>query len=244
MKDLYTLPEPHGSHVSHVLDVGIGKAMGFVLPADIAKAGYTPATLKEKITQQGLKVLELGAVPSYVHVIYDDGKPVRLNERAEFGVQGALFYAYDEAELRRLLSAPRNAAILAEAHWPSEPEAFVKRVHEETAYPKTALYDLISNAFGSYKNARRSDRISTSYPEDEVLRGLTPQPISSVPIRALDPRHGAKEYRAVLEETGSLCDGSRQHYIAQAEAVRGVYVKDWLAQIQDGQAAKPTVSRR
>lgn len=237
MTDLYNMREPHGSDVEHVWHVGPRKPLGFVNYNDIEKAGFTPPFLKMQLEERGVKVVEMSNSPSYHSVMGDGDEPIPLTERVRLqGVNGPLFYAYDEKALTTMLNAPEARKILDAEKWPHTPEAFLRRLHEEQARPKTALFDLISDTFGSKRHPGRLDVKAKEGSFYAKLEGKAPIPLSKVTPRALQPSYAPEVFREVLENA-ALSEGSQRHFIAQAEIQRGVEIRDWRDELQAKRAA-------
>ena len=118
--------------------IGPEKPMGF-LPTLTLEILYEvdPEALKKELEGKGLKTLIINPDPQRPHTI------------------GGALYAYDEQALGLLLE--ENKAILEEAGWPTETEAFVRQVESVTAPSGTKLFDLIADAFDDKTNLGRSD---------------------------------------------------------------------------------------
>lgn len=66
-----------------------------------------------------------------------------------------LVYVYDPVSLRDLLN--NNKDLLEANGWPTDPNKFVNYVCLITAKSKSALFDLVADAFGDKTNTGRTD---------------------------------------------------------------------------------------
>jgi hypothetical protein len=122
--------------LSDLIDVGPEKPLGY-LPID---------TLKD--------VCEVD-VEDFARTLRVKGlKTIMLNmEESNVGWNGAL-YAYHEDSLRNLLLEQRE--LLMQKRWPLDPEAFIRHLNN-LAPSKTALFDLVADAFNDKYNTGRTD---------------------------------------------------------------------------------------
>lgn len=75
------------------------------------------------------------------------------------GTWSGALYVYDEPALNAFLR--ERSDMLAEAGWPVEAEAFVKKLDADTAPSPSPLFDLIADAFADTQNPGRTDRHDT-----------------------------------------------------------------------------------
>lgn len=114
--------------------VGPGKPLGYLPVSTVIKLGFDVTALMLKYAGKGLRTFVVSQEDSNVS-------------------SGAL-YVFDREALARLLESRRQ--VLVDAGWPTDPESFVLRL-KETADRKTALYDLIADAFADKTNWGRTD---------------------------------------------------------------------------------------
>ncbi|NBO18512.1 MAG: hypothetical protein EBV03_04660 [Proteobacteria bacterium] len=234
---LYSLPTPHGSHVEHVLNVGPEKPLGYVTYKDIAKSGLTPEALRQQLESRNIRVVELGHGPSYSQTVnLERFESVRVDKPIRLGSRGPLFYAYDEASLRALLETPRAQEVLKEAGWQATPEGFIEHIHRCLAAPKTPLFDLISDAFGSHLHAGRTDQVDT-HPDIQLERFRNAPTLQhhDLPVKVLksgyDPENG-DVHDMMLRGSPTVSADSAEHYNTQYRAQRGEHPGDWRDQLE------------
>jgi len=80
-------------------------------------------------------------------------KTLMLDEEKSNVVNGA-FYVYDVEFLNRFLNREDNINILKKNNWPIDADEFIKHLNE-SAEPKSKLFDLIADAFADFKNLNR-----------------------------------------------------------------------------------------
>lgn len=119
-----------------VLLVGTGKLVGYKLLNDLKDlCKIDPAVLQAQLEQKNLKTL----------IVTGD----------DCAMRGGALYAWDESGLATFLES--HKATLEKCSWPTEPEAFIRKLALDWAPPKTQLFDIIADAFGDKDNAGRTD---------------------------------------------------------------------------------------
>lgn len=117
--------------------VGKDKPMAYETLAQLRDAeGHSIINLNFEYTGKGLQTLIL--------------------RDSETHYYSGAFFVYDEHALAELLNA--NTDILEIAGWPTEPQDFIRRVANEWAEEKTALFDLVCDAFGDKEHIGRTDK--------------------------------------------------------------------------------------
>lgn len=116
--------------------VGKAKPLAYETQAELAgSCGHDLQKLAAELAAAGRKIL-------------------LLSDRETVIYSGAL-YVYDEEALAFLLA--KRAAVLRDAGLPATPEAFVRAVAARWIPEKTALFDLIADAFGDKEHPGRTD---------------------------------------------------------------------------------------
>ncbi len=127
----------HAVKISRDLsEVGPQKPVGYELLRNFAD--YSQADmdgLVRRLEKKGLKVLIL--------------------KDAECVMRSGALYAYHERALSAHLK--KRAAVLAAGNWPTEPEAFVRKLALEWTPEKTPLFDTIADAFNNKAHPGRTD---------------------------------------------------------------------------------------
>lgn len=85
----------------------------------------------------------------------DSGLRVTMLSDQECMAYGGTFYVYDEQALQAHLEAHKD--VLASHEWPCEPAAFITHIASNWAPEKTALFDVVSGAFGDKTHPGRTD---------------------------------------------------------------------------------------
>lgn len=111
--------------------VGVRKPLGY-LPLDEVE---DPRGLMERLESRGLTVVVLGEGDCHVR-------------------SGAML-AYERLTLSTLLASRRD--VLEHYGWPSDPDLFARHQMTHSAPYRSALYDLVADAYGDYTNPFRSD---------------------------------------------------------------------------------------
>lgn len=128
------LAQVKDSALSDLLSVGPDKPMGNLPIATIKYNGFTVEEVAER----------LKAKESVV---------VKLFPASEHGGKEALV-AYDRNSLQKLLDTGNNSQILRDSNWPTDPDAFVRKVETEIA-PNKPLDDLVAAAFADRTRTER-----------------------------------------------------------------------------------------
>jgi hypothetical protein len=113
------------------LRAGPTKPLEYLTMGEIRDAlRTTPAALTREASDRGLQTR-----------LFRVGSPFQL------------LYVWDEAALEGLLAA--NAHVLRAANWPLDASGFVQFCVESQAYERTALFDLVADAFADHLNRAR-----------------------------------------------------------------------------------------
>ncbi|MBI2472946.1 hypothetical protein HYV70_00110 [Candidatus Uhrbacteria bacterium] len=115
--------------------VGPEKPLGYLPIRTLNEFGIRPEMLQEQLDR------------------LDGVKTLMLSEEESRKAGGAL-YAYHESSLKKFLE--ENRQILIEIQWPTDPEEFIRSL-KNTVPEKTALFDLIADAFCDKTNPGRRD---------------------------------------------------------------------------------------
>lgn len=116
--------------------VGLGKPLGydnFSLLANLSDDDIRG--LRNALESRGLKTLVLRG--------------------PECAMRHGALYAYDEQALAALLQ--QRAGILLANNWPTDPEAFVRKIALEWVPEKTPLFDTIADTFNNKAHPGRTD---------------------------------------------------------------------------------------
>lgn len=116
--------------------VGPDKLVGYKLIEDLVqRAKVDPEKIKEQLEAKGLKTL----------MLTDE----------ECSMRSGALYAWHEEGLSAFLA--KHASALEQCNWPTEPEAFIRRLAVDWAPEKTKLFDIIADAFNNKDDRRRTD---------------------------------------------------------------------------------------
>ena len=119
-----------------VRQVGQTKLVGYKLIKDlVGLAKIDPADLQKELEERGLKTLILTG---------DD-----------CAMCGGALYAWDDAGLSAFLQ--QCAQTVRAAGWPVDTEGFIRRLAVDWHPEKTAMFDVISDAFNSKSHPGRTD---------------------------------------------------------------------------------------
>jgi hypothetical protein len=120
---------------SDLYAVGKNKPLGYLPLQTIMEDHGYPQKLKADLERGGRKCIMMGY--------------------GECRVREGALYVYDEDALRGLLAKPDNKGTLDDAGWPSDPEAFVRKVAAQHTGQRCRLFDLVADAFADYENTGR-----------------------------------------------------------------------------------------
>lgn len=115
--------------------VGPHKPVGYMPLKFLELRGHSISELQKMFEAKGLKTCVLPPTDS--------------------GTYSGALYVYDEQALSKHLE--HSKAILAEAGWPTDVESFIRDVDSVIAPTKTALFDVVADAFADTKNQGRTN---------------------------------------------------------------------------------------
>ncbi|MBI2640202.1 MAG: hypothetical protein HYW90_04945 [Candidatus Sungbacteria bacterium] len=123
-----TVEQDRQRGLEQIRNLGSHKPMGY-LPIDSLSLYFHSSVEQEieRARQKGFRYLILSS------------------KECDIGYEGALFI-YDASSLEQLLE--KNKEILVKSRWPTDPEAFVRKVASEFAGEGTKLRKVIDQAFG------------------------------------------------------------------------------------------------
>lgn len=96
-----------------------------------------------------------GSVQQLIGEFAQKGYSSKLFHDGECAYPGGALYVVDQNALEKILEEKRD--ILASSQWPTTPAEFIQKIATETAPSKTALFDVVADAFADRTNPGRTD---------------------------------------------------------------------------------------
>ena len=127
------------------LMIGLDKPMGYLWWAGIRACGHDPEAYARDLANRGLTTFTVTKLP----IIATD-TPKIIDHKT-------VLCTFDPKALGVFLSFPERQAILEAANWPTEPEAFARKVMaQDPSVPSpTPFFDLVADAFADKTNPGR-----------------------------------------------------------------------------------------
>ena len=110
---------------------------------------------------------EIGNTQDLLNLLESRGLSVIVLKQSECNIESGAIVAYHKKALGSLLKSRRR--VLCRSGWPDDPDRFARYHMLHDAPFKTALYDLVADAYGDFENPFRSD---SRRPIRPVLGGL------------------------------------------------------------------------
>jgi len=188
------------------LTLGPDKTMGYVMIDDQTKVEMFHS-VAELLEARGNKAMIIG--PSDSHFNF----PV--------------LFTWNEQYLQELID--KNADVIKAAGWSTTPEAFVKRVANESVESSSELFDLVADAFGDKKNPGRTD-ISNEESRYTKIESIDPNNLTGQEKEFVDFLRDARTIEAKIADLDKQVKQGKltsQESIGQTNKIVEEYKTEW-----------------